>query len=227
VKLGSGTIVAVQKLRELLENNRRWAERMTEREPQFFAELVAQQTPRYLWIGCSDSRVPANEIVDLRPGELFVHRNVANLVSQTDLNCLSVLQYAIDVLRVDHVIVCGHYGCGGVRSVLAGGRLGLVDQWLQPIRDIRDTHKDALDALDDAARSDRLCELNVREQVRQVGLTMALRDAWQRGQRVAVHGWIYGLHDGRIRDLDVSIDSSSPAYAALATSTGSRASEST
>jgi carbonic anhydrase len=198
----------MQKLRALLENNRRWAERITEQEPQFFAELAAQQTPRYLWIGCSDSRVPANQIVDLRPGELFVHRNVANLVSQTDLNCLSVLQYAIDVLRVDHVIVCGHYGCGGVRSVLAGDRLGLVDQWLHPIRDIRDKHKDVLDSLgNDAERSNRLCELNVIEQVRQVAVTTALRDAWQRGQRVIVHGWIYGIRDGRIRDLDVSIDS--------------------
>lgn len=198
----------MQKLRGLLENNRRWAERMTEREPQFFAELVAQQTPRYLWIGCSDSRVPANEIVDLRPGELFVHRNVANIVSQTDLNCLSVLQYAIDVLRVDHVIVCGHYGCGGVRSVVAGDRLGLVDQWLQPIRDICEKHKQVLDAVADSAeRSDRLCELNVAEQVRQVARTMTLRDAWQRGQSVTVHGWIYALRDGRIRDLEVSIDS--------------------
>jgi carbonic anhydrase len=139
---------------------------------------------------------------------LFVHRNVANLVVQTDLNCLSVLQYALDVLRVDHVIVCGHYGCGGVRAVMAGDRLGLVDQWLHPIRDIREKHKHVLDALgDDAERSDRLCELNVREQVRQVALTMALRDAWQRGHRVTVHGWIYGLGDGRIRDLEVSIDS--------------------
>jgi carbonic anhydrase len=199
----------VQKLSGLLENNRRWAERVSAREPQFFAELAAQQTPRYLWIGCSDSRVPANEIVGLRPGELFVHRNVANIVVQTDLNCLSVLQYAIDVLRVDHVIVCGHYGCGGVRSVMAGDRLGLVDQWLHPIRDIREKHKDVLDALgDDAERSDRLCELNVIEQVRQVAITMALRDAWQRGQRVTVHGWIYGLRDGRIRDLEVSVDSS-------------------
>jgi carbonic anhydrase len=189
---------------------------MMAREPEFFATLAAQQTPRYLWIGCSDSRVPANEIVALRPGELFVHRNVANLVSQTDLNCLSVLQYAIDVLRVDHVIVCGHYGCGGVRSVLAGDRLGLVDKWLHPIRDIREKHKDVLDALvDDAERSDRLCELNVIEQVRQVALTMALRDAWQRGQRVTVHGWIYGLGDGRIRDLEVSIDSSAGRTMAL------------
>ena len=189
---------------------------MTAREPQFFARLAAQQTPRYLWIGCSDSRVPANEIVDLRPGELFVHRNVANLVSQTDLNCLSVLQYAIDVLRVDDVIVCGHYGCGGVRSVLAGDRLGLVDQWLHPIRELREKHQDVLGALaDDAARSDRLCELNVMEQVRQVALTFALRDAWQRGQRVTVHGWIYGLRDGRLRDLGVSIDSPSANPTAL------------
>ena len=209
----------MQKPLGLLENNRRWAQRTTEQEPHFFAELAAQQAPRYLWIGCSDSRVPANEIVGLRPGELFVHRNVANIVSQNDLNCLSVLQYAIDVLRVEHVIVCGHYGCGGVRSVLFGDRLGLVDQWLHPIREIREKHRDGLNALaDDEERSNRLCELNVREQVRQVGLTMALRDAWHRKHDVAVHGWIYGLHDGRIRDLGVSIDSSRHLGTALAAS---------
>jgi carbonic anhydrase len=199
--------VNVPRISDLLENNRRWAARMVEDDPSFFKHLVLQQAPRYLWIGCSDSRVPANQIVDLRPGELFVHRNVANLVSQSDMNCLSVLQYAIETLQVEHVIVCGHYGCGGVRSVIEGNAGGLVEQWLRPIRELHDTHKGALAALpDESARADRLCELNVLEQVRQVGLTAAVQHAWRREQRVAVHGWIYGLHDGRLRDLQCSID---------------------
>jgi len=197
----------VPRISDLLENNRRWAARMVEDDPSFFEHLVLQQAPRYLWIGCSDSRVPANQIVDLRPGELFVHRNVANLVSQSDMNCLSVLQYAIETLQVEHVIVCGHYGCGGVRSVIAGDAGGLVEQWLRPIRELHNKHKGALAALpDESARADRLCELNVLEQVRQVGLTTAVQHAWRREQRVAVHGWIYGLHDGRLRDLQCSID---------------------
>ena len=192
---------------DLLENNRRWAARMVEDDPSFFKHLVLQQAPRYLWIGCSDSRVPANQIVDLRPGELFVHRNVANLVSQADMNCLSVLQYAIETLGVEHVIVCGHYGCGGVRAVIADYAGGLVEQWLRPIRELRDKHRAVLEALpDERARADRLCELNVLEQVRQVCLTTAVQRAWRREQRVAVHGWIYGLHDGRLRDLQCSVD---------------------
>jgi carbonic anhydrase len=181
---------------------------MLEQDPHFFSQLVDQQAPKYLWIGCSDSRVPANEIVGLRPGELFVHRNVANLVSEGDLNCLSVLQFAIDVLRVSHVIVCGHYGCGGVRAVLAGDQLGLVDQWLHPIRRIRERQRAMIDALlHESERVDRLCELNVREQVRQVSRTSAVQEAWRRGQPVTIHGWIYALHDGLLRDLDCSIDS--------------------
>ena len=172
-------------------------------------QLVGQQAPHYLWIGCSDSRVPANEIVDLRPGELFVHRNVANLVAHTDLNCLSVLQYAIDVLRVDHIIVCGHYGCGGVRAALGDARLGLVDQWLRPLREMRERRHAILDRIaDDEDRADCLCELNVIEQVRQVARTAVVDDAWQRGQDVTIHAWIYALHDGQLRDLECSIDRS-------------------
>jgi len=209
--------VNVRQISDLLENNRRWAARMVQDDASFFTHLARQQAPRYLWIGCSDSRVPANQIVDLRPGELFVHRNVANVVSQSDLNCLSVLQYAIETLRVAHVIVCGHYGCGGVRSVIADDVDGLVEQWLRPIRELRDEHGGALAALpDEKARADRLCELNVLEQVRQVCLTTAVQHAWRRGQRVAVHGWIYGLHDGRLRDLRCSIDGRDAADAARA-----------
>jgi carbonic anhydrase len=210
-----------EKLIELFENNRHWADRMVAEDSQFFAKLVAQQAPRYLWIGCSDSRVPASEIVGLRPGELFVHRNVANVVSQTDLNCLAVLQYAIEVLRIEHVIVCGHYGCGGVRAVLAGDQSGVVDEWLRPIHDIRDAHRPALDGLaQEGDRVDRLCELNVREQVWQVGRTVALRDAWRRGQRITIHGWIYGLNDGRLRDLECSIDSPEGVEARAVTAAG-------
>jgi len=196
----------VHRLTELFDNNQAWAQRMLAQDPRFFRRLLAQQAPRYLWIGCSDSRVPANEIVGLRPGELFVHRNVANLVSHTDLNCLAVLQYAIEVLRVEHVIVCGHYGCGGVRSVLAGGQGGAVGQWLRPLLDIREQARATLDGLaHDGDREKRLCELNVREQVQQVGRTTLVREAWRRGQHITVHGWIYGLHDGRLRDLACSI----------------------
>jgi carbonic anhydrase len=202
----------VQKPLELLKNNAAWADRMVAEDPEFFRQLLGQQAPRYLWIGCSDSRVPANEIVGLRPGELFVHRNVANLVSPTDLNCVAVLHFAIDVLRVEHVIVCGHYGCGGVRAALAGDQRGLVDQWLRPLRTLADGHRKELGTLsDDGDRADRLCELNVLEQVRQVGRTAAVEEAWRRGQRLAVHGWIYGLHDGRLRDLNCSIDAASRA----------------
>ncbi|MFL5576886.1 MAG: carbonate dehydratase [Gemmatimonadaceae bacterium] len=189
-------------LPELFANNRRWAAATVAREPAFFAELTAQQAPAYLWIGCADSRVPANEIVGLRPGELFVHRNVANVVVHTDLNCLSVLQYAVDVLRVRHVIVCGHYGCGGVRAALDGAKLGLIDNWLRHVQDIRGRYAGHLDALDDAAaRADRLCELNVLEQAVNVCETTIVQDAWERGQELAVHGWIYRLDDGLLRDL--------------------------
>ena len=194
-------------LSTLLENNRRWAAEITAAHPDFFPKLSAQQAPQYLWIGCSDSRVPANEIVGLLPGELFVHRNVANVVVHTDLNCLSVLQYAVDVLKVRHVIVCGHYGCGGIKSALDGVRLGLIDNWLRHVQDIAHQYHAELDGLDGAARVDRLCELNVLEQASHVCETTVIQDAWARGQDVNVHAWIYGLRDGRLRDLD--FDSSS------------------
>ncbi|HKB10394.1 MAG TPA: carbonate dehydratase [Vicinamibacterales bacterium] len=189
-------------LEQLFENNRRWAEAMTARRPDFFPTLAAQQAPDYLWIGCSDSRVPANEIVGLLPGELFVHRNVANVVVHTDLNCLSVLQFAIDVLKVGHVIVCGHYGCGGVKAALEDVKLGLINNWLRHVQDVARQHASALDRLDAATRLDRLCELNVLEQARHVCETTVIQDAWERGQIVNVHAWIYGLHDGRLRDLE-------------------------
>jgi carbonic anhydrase len=192
-------------INQLFENNRAWAERTVAETPDFFKRLSAQQSPEFLWIGCSDSRVPANEIVGLLPGELFVHRNVANLVVHTDLNCLSVLQFAVDVLEVKHVIVCGHYGCGGVRAALKRDRLGLIDNWLRHVQDICTEHQTMLDGIGDAgARGDRLCELNVIEQARHVCQTTIVQDAWARDQSLAVHGWIYGLHDGRLRDLGVS-----------------------
>ena len=193
-------------LSDLFDNNRRWARRSTERDPAFFSALVAQQSPRYLWIGCSDSRVPANEIVGLAPGELFVHRNVANVVVHTDLNCLSVLQYAIDVLKVEHVIVCGHYGCGGVRAAYDGSSLGLIDNWLRHIQDVARTHDAALNEIPDFnLRVDRLCELNVTEQVQNVARTTIVQDAWRRGQDLQLHGWIYGLKDGLLTDLGVRL----------------------
>jgi carbonic anhydrase len=188
-------------LDRLFDNNAKWAERMIERDPQFFSRLQRQQAPEYLWIGCSDSRVPANEIVGLAPGELFVHRNVGNVVVHTDLNCLSVLQYAIDVLGVRHVIVTGHYGCGGVRAVSEGMKLGLSDNWLRHVEDVRQQHEPALARLSPEAAVDRLCELNVIEQTRHVCETTAVQDAWARGQSLDVHGWIYGLHDGRLHDM--------------------------
>jgi carbonic anhydrase len=193
-------------LSHLFESNRAWSRAMREQDPEFFSKLSRQQTPRYLWIGCSDSRVPANQIVGLLPGELFVHRNVANVVVHTDLNCLSVAQFAVDILRVQHIIVCGHYGCGGVRAVLCQERLGLADNWLRHVEDVRQKHESRLLALPELAqRLDRLCELNVIEQVLNVCHTSIVRDAWQRGQALAVHGWIYGLQDGLLRDLDSTV----------------------
>lgn len=187
---------------DLFENNRKWARRITERDPTFFQLLSAQQSPKYLWIGCSDSRVPANEIVGLFPGELFVHRNVANVVVHSDLNCLSVLQYAADVLKVEHIVVCGHYGCGGVRAAYLKSSLGLIDNWLQHVQDVRDHHDEAvMQAGTDEERINRLCELNVIEQVRHVCRTTIVEDAWRRQQSLAVHGWIYDLRDGLLRDL--------------------------
>jgi carbonic anhydrase len=193
-------------LPELFANNRKWAAGLVERDPGFFTRLVAQQAPAYLWVGCSDSRVPANDIVGLLPGELFVHRNVANVVVHTDLNCLSVLQFAVDILRVRHVIVCGHYGCGGVRAALEGTRLGLVDNWLSHVKHVRAKYAPVLDAIGDAAaRTDRLCELNVLEQTANVCETSIVQDAWARGQSLAVHGWIYRLEDGLLRDLGLCV----------------------
>ena len=193
-------------LDDLKANNRAWARHMVSQDPGFFQRLSEQQSPRYLWIGCSDSRVPANEIVGLPPGELFVHRNVANVVVHTDLNCLTVMQFAIDVLKVEHIIVCGHYGCSGVRAALANQRIGLSDNWLRHVQDVRELHREQLASLpQDPSRTDRLCELNVIEQVTHVCQTTIVRDAWERGQRLTVHGWVYGLTDGLVRDLDYSV----------------------
>ncbi|HKO99685.1 MAG TPA: carbonate dehydratase [Pyrinomonadaceae bacterium] len=192
-------------LKTLLNNNREWAAKVKAERPDFFETLSKQQTPRYLWVGCSDSRVPANEIVNLMPGDLFVHRNVANVVVHTDLNCLSVIQYAVEVLKVRDVIVCGHYGCGGVKAALNNSKLGLIDNWLRHIQDVKQRHEELLAEVDEKLRADRLCELNVIEQVINVCQTTIVQSAWERGQELAMHGWIYGLGDGLIRDLNVSI----------------------
>lgn len=200
----SGITGAQDGVATLLSNNRAWSRTTIEKTPTFFEGLAAQQSPKYLWIGCSDSRVPANEIVGLAPGELFVHRNIANIVPHTDLNCLSVIQYAVDVLGVQHIIVCGHYGCGGVAAAFGDARLGLIDNWLRHLRDVYYKHSLELGELshDDAVR--RLCELNVREQVLNVTETTVVRDAWSRGQTLAVHGWAYGLDDGLAHDLRIT-----------------------
>jgi carbonic anhydrase len=193
-------------LQHLFSNNRAWAEQMTRNNPEFFRTLARQQSPEYLWIGCSDSRVPANEIVGLLPGELFVHRNVANLVLHTDLNCLSVLQYAVDVLQVKHVIVCGHYGCGGVRAAMEDTPVGLADNWLRPIRDLWHDRRSEMTLLLDAdERADRLCELNVMAQVVNVSNTTIVQHAWRRKQALMVHGWIYGIGDGLLKDLGICV----------------------
>ncbi len=191
-------------LEELFERNRAWATATVARDPGFFTELARHQSPEYLWIGCADSRVPANEILDLPPGDVFVHRNIANVVTHTDLNCLSVLQYAVDVLRVRHVIVCGHHGCGGVAAALEGTRHGLVDNWLRHVADVAQKHAAVLDPLGNEERRVRLCELNVVEQVANVCQTTVVEDAWARGHDLTVHGVVYGLQDGLLRDLDVS-----------------------
>jgi carbonic anhydrase len=189
-------------LPELFANNRAWAAGMAARDPSFFDRLARQQNPRYLWIGCADSRVPANEIVGLLPGEMFVHRNVANVVVHTDLNCLAVVQYAVEVLRVEHIIVCGHYGCGGIVAAWQAQPLGLIDNWLRHVQDVAERHADLLAAApDDATRVDQLCALNVLEQALHVCRTPIVQDAWRRGQPLAVHGWIYRLHDGLLRSL--------------------------
>ena len=192
----------MRSLKHLFANNRAWAERVEQEAPGFFKQLSEQQAPEYLWIGCSDSRVPANEIVGLLPGELFVHRNVANLVLHSDINCLSVLQYAIDILKIKHIIVCGHYGCGGVAAAMNKQRIGFVDNWLRNIKDVYALHRDELDSFaDDGERVNRLCELNVMEQVRNVCHTSFVQDAWERGQPLTVHGWVYSLRNGHIKDL--------------------------
>ncbi|HEY0879448.1 MAG TPA: carbonate dehydratase [Zeimonas sp.] len=195
-------------LQTLFQNNRDWSERIRASDPAFFERLSQQQNPKYLWIGCSDSRVPANQIIGLPPGEVFVHRNVANVVVHTDLNCLSALQFAIDVLQVEHVMVVGHYGCSGVRAALFQQRIGLSDNWLGHVRDVAERHDARIRPIGhDTGRADRLCELNVIEQVRNVSRTTIVRDAWQRGQQVSLHGWIYSLRDGLLRDLGVTAQS--------------------
>jgi carbonic anhydrase len=208
----------LRKLPHLFDNNRRWSERIREDDPDFFTRLSLQQSPRYLWIGCSDSRVPANEIVGLAPGELFVHRNIANVVAHGDLNCLTVMQFAVDVLKVEHIIVCGHYGCSGVSAAVRNERVGLADNWLCHLHDVHAKHDREVDGIAEVPdRIDRLCELNVIEQVANACQSTVVRDAWARGQALAVHGWIYGLRDGLIRDLDTSIagvDDVAPAYRA-------------
>ncbi len=192
----------------LFDNNRAWSERIHTEDPEFFTRLANQQSPEYLWIGCSDSRVPANQIIGLAPGEVFVHRNVANVVVHTDLNALSVIQYAVDALRVKHILVVGHYGCGGVKAALNNNRLGLIDNWLRHVQDVRDRHIDKLNALDDAdARVDRLCEFNAMQQVVNICQTSVLREAWERGQNVSVHAWCYGLKDGLVHPLGVDASS--------------------
>ena len=193
-------------LQQLFENNRQWADSMIARDPDFFSKLLSQQSPEFLWIGCSDSRVPANTIVGLEPGELFVHRNIANVVVHSDLNSLSVLQFAIDVLRVKHIIVCGHYGCSGVRTALERRRVGLADNWLRHVQDVHNKHTAFLPIeMTPQDRSDRLCELNVIEQVVNVCQTTILQDAWDRGQQVTVHSWVYSLEDGLVRDLGLAV----------------------
>jgi carbonic anhydrase len=202
--------------KELFARNIAWSERIRQETPDFFLQLARQQSPAYLWIGCADSRVPANEIVGLLPGELFVHRNIANVVVHTDLNCLSVMQFAVDVLKVRHIIVCGHYGCSGVKAALTRDRIGLADNWLQHVQDVRQKHETKLACVagEGPARCDRLCELNVVEQVANVCRTTIVRDAWARGQELRVHGWIYAIRDGLLRDLRCSAGSAEEAAAA-------------
>src|SRR3954466_15795119 len=207
----------MRSLKHLFENNKAWASGILEKEPDFFRNLSGQQSPSYLWIGCADSRVPANQIVGLQPGELFVHRNVANVVVHTDLNCLSVMQFAVDLLKVKHVIVTGHYGCSGVQAALRRDRVGLADNWIRHVQDVRQKHEQRLVRLSEADAAARLCELNVIEQVANVCETSIARDAWERGQELCVHGWIYGLQDGLVRDLNITVASYDEAQEAYAT----------
>ncbi len=196
----------MSRLDDLLARNRAWSDRVNAEDPEFFLRLSRQQAPKYLWIGCSDSRVPANQVIDVAPGQVFVHRNVANVVSPSDLNCLSVIQFAVDVLKVEHIIVVGHYGCAGVQTVLEDRRFGLVDNWLQHVRDVRQKHAPMIEALDPTDRMDRLCELNAIEQASNVCQTTVIRDAWMRGQPLTVHAWCYSLRDGRVRDIGMNAD---------------------
>ncbi len=213
-------------IQNLFERNRDWVAQVTTQDPEFFARLSKQQTPEYLWIGCADSRVPATQITGLMPGEIFVHRNVANLVVHTDLNCLAVIQYAVEVLMVKHIIVCGHYGCGGVNAALNNSKLGLIDNWIRHIQDVATTHASLLRSVDDEhTRFERLCELNVIEQVRNVCQTTVVQDAWARGQALAVHGIIYGIGDGLLQDLHIMIaqpEDIQPAYTAAVESVAAR-----
>lgn len=202
----------MRELAHLFENNRAWAADMTRQDSEFFQRLAAQQNPQYLWIGCSDSRVPANQIVGLLPGDMFVHRNVANVVIHTDLNCLAAIQFAVDVLRISHIIVCGHYGCGGVLAALRDEKFGLIDNWLRHVQDVRARYRAELEKMtSETEQHARLCELNVIEQVINVSQTTVVRDAWRRGQRLAVHGWVYDIGDGLLRDLNVWIASENEA----------------
>ena len=205
-------------LQELLDKNKAWAEAITSSDPEFFNSLTEQQTPRYLWIGCSDSRVPATQLVGLKPGDMFVHRNVANVVVHTDFNCLSVLQFAVDVLKVEHVIVCGHYGCGGVKAAMDNLSLGLIDNWLRHVQDVMHSNEEVLASVsDESLRLDKLCELNVAAQVLSVSRTTIVQSAWARGQELAIHGWIYGIGDGLLRDLSISVTSQNELTKALET----------
>ncbi len=203
-------------LNQLLRNNREWAERIKQEDPGFFKRLSQQQSPRYLWIGCSDSRVPANQILGLDPGEVFVHRNIANVMSHGDLNCLSVIQFAVDILKVEHILLVGHYGCGGVHAALTGARLGLADNWLRHVGDVAQKHATLLEQVEtESLRHARLCELNVIEQVFNVCQTTVVEDAWARGQELSVHGWVYSLFDGRVRQLGMDVNATEqlmPAY---------------
>lgn len=194
-------------IKDLLEKNRAWAKQVTQDDPEFFAGLARQQTPNYLWIGCADSRVSANTLLGLAPGEVFVHRNVANLVNHADMNCLAVMQFAVEVLKVEHIIVCGHYGCGGVMAAVDNEMHGLIDNWLRPIQDIAKVHGEALAAMDESTRIDTLCRLNVAKQVLNVGETTIVQAAWARGQELEIHGWIYAIRDGLVNDLDISVGS--------------------
>lgn len=200
----------MKSLKNLLDANQQWSDSVVASDPDFFRRLSKQQAPKYFWIGCSDSRVPANQIMGLAPGEVFVHRNVANSVVHADLNCLSAMQFAVDVLKVEHIIVCGHYGCSGVQAALEGRRVGLADNWLRHVHDVALKHESALQRIDTASmRHAKLCELHVLEQVINIGHSTVMRDAWDRGQEVNVHGWIYGVHNGRLKDLNASADSMS------------------